>query len=118
MVWQLDAEDGHVVFGGFLNRNAASIQSPDHESGLIGVLQLPSEHPYRIVITLGCNNHATWFQNKIDTIFRANGPLGGSLLVSTQVLQDHPGAAQQLAQTQFDITPSNDTTGCSHEDVL
>ena len=73
MVLQSEARDGHITFGGFLNRNSTSIQSPGHESGLIGILQLAAEHPDGIVAALGHNNCATWVRNNIDAIFRGDG---------------------------------------------
>ena len=51
------------------------IRSANHAAGLIGLLQLAGAHPTGLVGTLGHNNRTAWFQDNIQAIFQADGPL-------------------------------------------
>ena len=106
-----------VPFGGFLTRSGSRIRSPDHESALIGILQVAADHPDGIAGALGHNNRAEWVRCNIDAIFQEDGPIGRFILLSAQVFQHHLGAAQRLAQSMYTREHSNDPSGARHEDV-
>lgn len=100
-----------TIFGGFLNAARTGIRSPEHESGLVGVLQLAAGHPDGIVSALGHNNRARWVGSNINTFFQDDGPLGSFLPVTSSVFQRHLSHAQTLARSMYNRDHSNDQNG-------
>ena len=93
------------------------IRSANHAAGLIGLLQLAGAHPTGLVGTLGHNNRTAWFQDNIQAIFQADGPLGMYNRISSLVLAWHFSAASNQARELYDRHHSNDQSGAEHEDV-
>ncbi|KAL3786743.1 hypothetical protein HJC23_005306 [Cyclotella cryptica] len=114
---QIEQTSSRVPFGGFLTRSGSRIRSPDHESALIGILQVAAGHSDGIAGALGHNNCADWVRCNIDAIFQEDGPMGRFIPLSAQVFQHHLGAAQRLAQSMDTSEHSNDPSGARHEDV-
>ncbi len=106
-----------VPFGGFLTRSGSRIRSSDHESALIGILQVAAGHPDGIAGALGHNNRADWVRCNIDAIFQEDGPMGRFIPLSARVFQRHLGAAQRLAQSMYTREHSHDPSGARHEDI-
>ena len=100
-----------------MTRSGSRIWSPDHESALIGIIQVAAGHPDGIAGALGHNNRAEWVRRNIDAIFHEDGPMGRFIPLSAQVFQRHLGAAQRLAQSMYTREHSNDPSGARHEDI-
>jgi hypothetical protein len=81
------------------------------------LLQLSDAHPSRPVGTLGHNNRTTWFQDNINAIFQANGPLGMFNQVSPLVLLHHFSLVSNQARELYDHQHSNNQSGATHKDV-
>ncbi len=93
------------------------IRSANHTAGLIGLIQLAGAHPSGLIGTLGYNNRTSWFQDNIDVIFQADGPLGMYNRVSPLVLARHFSTASNQARELYDRHHLNDQSGAAHEDV-
>ena len=106
-----------TIFGGLLNAACTGIQSPEHNSGLDGVLQLAAGHPEGIVSALGHNNHARWVGSNLNAFFQYDGPLGSCIPVTSSVFQQHLSHAQTLAQSMYNRDHSNDQSGSGEEDI-
>ncbi len=102
----------------FSSNGRTGIRSANHAAGLIGLLQLASAHPNGLIGTLGHNNWTTWFQENIDAIFQANGPLGMFNQISPMVLARHFSMASNQAKELYDCHHSNNQSGAAHKDAL
>jgi len=95
-----------------------SIRSPGHAAALIGILQLASGyHNGGIVGAIGHNNRQLWFNENIDVLFDAGGPLENYQPISAKVLIRHFRIAQTLARSHYDRDHSNDPTGAEQENI-
>ena len=103
------------ALGRFVDGHA--IRSSAHAAGLIGLLQLASAEPGGMYAALGQNNRTIWIGSKIDALFRADGPLGSFVSVSTQVLMRHLKEAETAAKVFYRRHHSNDQSGASQEDI-
>jgi hypothetical protein len=86
----------------FTSNGRTGIQSTNHATGLIDILQLANAHPNRLIRMLGYNNRQSWFQENIDAIFQSDGPLGMS---------------SNQAKEIYDCHHSNNQSGATHKDV-
>jgi hypothetical protein len=101
----------------FASNGRTGIRSANHAAGLIGLLQLASAHPNGLIGTLGHNNWTTWFQENIDAIFQANGPLGMFKQISPMVLAQHFSTASNPAKEIYNCHHSNNQSSAAHKDV-
>jgi hypothetical protein len=80
-------------------------------------LQLAAAHPSRLVGTFGHDDLTTWFQDNIDAIFQADGPLGMVNQVSLLILLHHFSLASNQARELYDCQHSKYQSGATHKDV-
>ncbi len=102
----------------FTSNGRTGIQSANHATGLIGILQLAGAHPNRLIRTLGYDNWQSWFQENIEAIFQSDGPLGMFNRISPLVLAWHFSMASNQAKELYNCHHSNDQSGAVHKDVL
>jgi hypothetical protein len=76
-----------------------------------------SIHPNGLIGTLGYNNQTSWFQDNIDVIFQADGPLGMFNQVSPLVLVWHFSITSSHVRNLYNHQHSIDQSGAAHEDV-
>jgi hypothetical protein len=104
------------TLGAFINENG-SIRSANHESGLIGILQLARSHADGYVGSLGHGNKENWFKNNAGAIFRPDGPLGQFKTIRYQELLRRFNKAMTAARTLYNRHHSVDETGTNQEEV-
>jgi hypothetical protein len=112
-------EQRRLALGSFVfeSDGRTGICSTNHAAGLIALFQLASGHPGGLVGTMGHNNRTGWFQDNINAIFQADGPLGMFRQVSANVLMRNVSVATAQARAMYDCLHSNDQTGTEHEDI-
>jgi hypothetical protein len=98
----------------FASNGRTGIRSANHAAGLIGLLQLAGAHSNGLIGTLGHNNRTTWFQDNIEAIFQAKGPLRMFNQISLMVLARHFSTASNQAKELYNCHHSNNQSGDAH----
>jgi hypothetical protein len=101
----------------FTSNGTTGIRCTIHANGLIGILQLASAHPSRLIEMLGYNNWQSWFQENVDAIFQSDGPLEMFNQISLLVLARNFSTASNQAKEHYNPHHSNDQSGAAHKDM-